>query len=174
MSGNETDNRNQQDREGPQGTRVFSQSEVDQLLADAATPNDAGKQPSLRGVTAPIAGQRFILSDYRLVLGRANSCDIVIEEPSVSSEHARISRDEEGWRVANLLSTNGTFVNDSRVRAARLRDGDRVRLGRVEMVFEYPGDSQAARTGEPGSGLAKWILVGVVAAALVAVFFWLL
>ena len=168
MSGNENGNGKRSDREGPQGTRVFSQSEVDELLADASTPKDAGKQPSLRGVTAPIAGQRFILSDYRLVLGRANSCDIVIDEPSVSSEHARVSRDEEGWRVANLLSTNGTFVNDRKVSSSAIANGDRVRFGRVEFRF-YDPDQSGGEKGK-GGGLPLWpIIFSVIGIAIIAV-----
>jgi pSer/pThr/pTyr-binding forkhead associated (FHA) protein len=51
------------------------------------------------------------------VIGRSDDCDLVVRDPSVSREHAALHRRRDGWYVADLESTNGTFVNGWRVSA---------------------------------------------------------
>lgn len=138
------------DPAGPQGTQVFSGEEVERLLAASEDSGElASRQASLIGRSAPLEGKRIPLRDSRLIMGRGTHCDLSIEESSVSSEHARLSRDGEGWRVVNLLSTNGTFVNDRRVSNAPLVDGDVIRLGRVELVFHGPRATTSGSSSPP-------------------------
>lgn len=146
---------------GPQGTQVFSREQVAELLADARgdgdSPSLSKDVPQLVGISSATAGQSFPLTGDRVVLGRSAFCDIVINEASLSSEHARFSLDGDHWRVTNLLSTNGIFVNRRKVFSARLADGDRIRLGRLEFRFSDPAGSAAA-----GSGWARpvaWMIV---------------
>jgi hypothetical protein len=72
----------------------------------------------------------FPLGPPPLVLGRSPDCQVVIDHPSVSRAHARIDAGADGEHaIADLGSSNGTFVNGARVERATLRDGDVLRLG---------------------------------------------
>lgn len=145
---------------GPQGTQVFSREQVAELLADARgdgeSPSLSRDVPQLVGISSATAGQSFPLTDDRVVLGRSAFCDIVINEASLSSEHARFSLDGDHWRVTNLLSTNGIFVNRRKVFSARLADGDRIRLGRLEFRFSDPAGRRAA--GSDWGRTATWLI----------------
>ena len=70
-------------------------------------------------------------------VGRAVRADFIVDAALVSRVHCRLTSDEGGsLAVEDLKSTNGTFVNDRRIRRAVLAPGDRLRLGRVELVIE--------------------------------------
>jgi pSer/pThr/pTyr-binding forkhead associated (FHA) protein len=68
-------------------------------------------------------------------IGRAVRTDFVVDAALVSRVHCRLTSANDGaLEVEDLASTNGTFVNDRRVRRAVLAPGDRLRVGRVELV----------------------------------------
>lgn len=68
-------------------------------------------------------------------VGRAVRADFIVDAAMVSRVHCRlVSSDDGGLEVEDLGSTNGTYVNDRRVRRAVLVPGDRLRVGRVELV----------------------------------------
>jgi pSer/pThr/pTyr-binding forkhead associated (FHA) protein len=70
-------------------------------------------------------------------LGRAARADFVMDVPLVSRFHCRFTASNEGGLLLeDLDSTNGTFVNDRRVERVTLTQGDRVRVGRVELAVE--------------------------------------
>ncbi len=76
-------------------------------------------------------------------LGRAVRADFIVDAPLVSRVHCRFTASESGgFDVEDLKSTNGTFVNDRRVKRSPLAPGDRVRVGRVEMTVERDKDNQ--------------------------------
>ncbi len=67
-------------------------------------------------------------------VGRANRSDFVLDVALVSRVHCRLTSQADGALVVeDLDSTNGTFVNDKRVRRAVLSTGDRLRVGRIEL-----------------------------------------
>ena len=68
------------------------------------------------------------------VVGRSATCDIIIDDPSVSRRQARVAVMGARCKLLDLDSTNGTFVNDARIATTRLESGDRLRVGRVELV----------------------------------------
>ena len=72
-------------------------------------------------------------------VGRAARADFVVAAALVSRLHCRIVASDENLDVVDLQSTNGTFVNDTRVDRAALRSGDRLRVGRVELIVERQG-----------------------------------
>ena len=70
-------------------------------------------------------------------LGRAARADFVVDAPMVSRFHCRFTASNEGnLLLEDLESTNGTLVNDKRVERVTLTQGDRVRVGRVELGVE--------------------------------------
>jgi hypothetical protein len=80
-------------------------------------------------------GQALVLAldwergDEDLVIGRAAACQVALTNPTVSRRHARLVFRDGGWMIEDLVSTNGTFVNDASVGRCRLAPGDRLRLG---------------------------------------------
>jgi pSer/pThr/pTyr-binding forkhead associated (FHA) protein len=68
-------------------------------------------------------------------VGRATGADFIVDAALVSRVHCRLTAlDDGGLEVRDLESTNGTFVNGERVDMARLADGDRLQVGRLEMM----------------------------------------
>jgi hypothetical protein len=76
------------------------------------------------------------LRDTVTVLGRSRRCDIVLTDPNVSREHAEIRRQDDGFMIVDLGSTNGVRINRRDVKQAVLQHGDRVELGTTELLFE--------------------------------------
>jgi pSer/pThr/pTyr-binding forkhead associated (FHA) protein len=79
-----------------------------------------------------------------LLVGRHSEADLQLPMPDVSRRHCRFVRTETGWRVIDLASTNGTFVNGVRVQEAELHAGDRIRIGGV--VIEVAGGGEARKS----------------------------
>ena len=76
-----------------------------------------------------------ILPGGEKTIGRAKGVDFVIDAALVSRVHCRLTADPAGQlEVHDLQSTNGTFVNDRRVTTAALSVGDRLGVGRVELI----------------------------------------
>ncbi|MEM1112259.1 MAG: FHA domain-containing protein [Pseudomonadota bacterium] len=68
-------------------------------------------------------------------LGRAPECDISVDDLTVSTHHATISFGVEGWAIEDQSSRNGVKINGQRRRRATLAAGDKIQLGRVEVLF---------------------------------------
>lgn len=83
----------------------------------------------------PQGGQLLELRAHAIV-GTAPDCDVVVKDSSISGRHAEFNAQGGIFRVNDLGSTNGTFVNDKRVQSAELVDGDTLRLGRTAFKFK--------------------------------------
>jgi FHA domain len=88
------------------------------------------------GTPRPLLALDWTGAREELVVGRHTECDIVLEHPSVSRRHARLSFRDGHWVLRDLDSTNGTRVNDRRVIRCRLEPGDRLRLGSAELLVD--------------------------------------
>jgi hypothetical protein len=106
---------------GPNQTRRGARAEqVSQIVVIAG-----------RGVgdSVPLSGE--------VTLGRAADATLDIEDDYASSHHARVYRDAESWIIADLGSTNGTFINGVRVeRPTRIGPEDIIRIGRTQLKME--------------------------------------
>jgi diguanylate cyclase (GGDEF)-like protein len=80
-------------------------------------------------------GTRYVLNSAPLLIGRGPDCDIRINDTSVSRHHVRIQRQGEAYVLADLQSTNGTFVNDEAACRCQLNDGDSLRVGNC--IYRY-------------------------------------
>ncbi len=87
----------------------------------------------------------FTIGDRPIVIGRAPDCDLLLQNESISRQHARISRDDEGWVLRDLGSKNGSRVNTFHVAEQVLRNGDRLDLGTIRMYVEIGPESAASR-----------------------------
>ncbi len=79
------------------------------------------------------------LDGDRMLIGRAEGCDLRLDDSSISRQHARIQRGAAGFEIVDLESTNGILVNDIPVTAAVLQSGDRIRLG--QRIFRFLSDT---------------------------------
>jgi pSer/pThr/pTyr-binding forkhead associated (FHA) protein len=78
-----------------------------------------------------------------LTLGRDGANDIIIDHPLASRRHARLERDESGYFVHDLDSTNGTYVNGDRIEGVHmLRNQDKVWVADTEIIFNDPEATQ--------------------------------
>src|SRR5690349_422817 len=85
-------------------------------------------------------GKRYELAGLEIVIGRGADCDIQVDRDSVSRRHAKVERAGQGWRVVDLGSTNGTYVNDNPVSERTLDDGDLVKIGNAIFKFLTGGN----------------------------------
>ena len=84
--------------------------------------------------------QEFVLRTAQSRLGRGSTNQIIIDNPSVSREHARFEWQRGQWTVHDLESGNGVFVNQQRIAQARsLRHGDEIMFGQT--VWQFAVDS---------------------------------
>jgi pSer/pThr/pTyr-binding forkhead associated (FHA) protein len=67
-------------------------------------------------------------------IGRAPRADFIVDAALVSRLHCRLAASAAEIEATDLESTNGTYVNGERVARATLKDGDRLRVGAVELV----------------------------------------
>ena len=109
-------------------------------------------------------------------IGRDAGCQVVIDDAAVSEHHAQLVHQGGRWRIVNLVSTNGLFVNGTRRLKSYLADGDRIRLGQSILAFySVTGAARAphARTAGSGSKKSVWWLAGAAVLALAAAAWWL-
>ncbi|MEM9623746.1 MAG: FHA domain-containing protein [Pseudomonadota bacterium] len=81
--------------------------------------------------------QRYALVDSEYTLGRHADSDIVLADSSISKSHAMLKVQTGHWYIEDLDSSNGVLVNGTMVRRAPLTQGDRIKLGRAELIFGF-------------------------------------
>ena len=79
------------------------------------------------------------LMDDIVTVGRIQANTIQIEDISVSSHHAQLTQDGSHYRLKDLGSTNGTFVNGEAVTETMLKASDSIRFGQIEGVYVSGG-----------------------------------
>jgi len=138
------------------------------------SPREAPRQPAAQMNLAQTAaaislqpsagGKAFALEVGRAAMvGRSRQCEIPIEDDTVSSNHARIEISAQTQRivVTDLNSSNGTFINGSRVNSAQVQVGDTLRFGTAEFKLiagSLPAGAGAARPSGPINH--GWMLSG--------------
>lgn len=96
------------------------------------------------------SGQHFQLLSSSTTLGRESTNQIQLHDTEVSRHHARIDRDEaDAWKLIDLGSSNGSYINSLRVSTQLLSSGDRVQLGSTLMIFS--ASSEMLNTGQPAT-----------------------
>lgn len=91
--------------------------------------------------SGPEPGQRHLLHEGTLLVGRAPDCTLPLDSPGISRRHAELQVAGETVRLRDLGSVNGTHVNGQRVlNSVTLSDGDMLRLGDALLKF-YPRHS---------------------------------
>jgi pSer/pThr/pTyr-binding forkhead associated (FHA) protein len=98
-------------------------------------PPDGGLLVVVRG---PIAGARLALTKDVTTAGRHPQADLFLDDVTVSRRHVEFRRADGGFRVRDVGSLNGTYLNRERVDDAALVNGDEIQIGRYKLAF-YAG-----------------------------------
>jgi tRNA A-37 threonylcarbamoyl transferase component Bud32 len=85
-------------------------------------------------LNGPHRGRHFPLADS-VAIGREVGCDVVLDDPTASRQHARMRLENSRFYIYDLASSNGTFVNGVKVMKQELRDRDEIRIGNTIMLF---------------------------------------
>jgi pSer/pThr/pTyr-binding forkhead associated (FHA) protein len=83
----------------------------------------------------PSAGSRFLLDTDLVGAGRHPESEIFLDDVTVSRRHAEFRRGSNGYRVADVGSLNGTYVNRDRIDEVELQNGDEVQIGKYRLVY---------------------------------------
>jgi pSer/pThr/pTyr-binding forkhead associated (FHA) protein len=86
-------------------------------------------------------GTYFVLSTPLTAIGRHAESDICLDDITVSRRHTEIHSDQGRYVARDAGSLNGTYLNQIRIDAAELRQGDELQVGKFRLVFlENPED----------------------------------
>ena len=110
------------------GYRFVGEVETDE-------PSRAGARPARPVACVVFGNQQTPLLPGANVIGRAPDAAVHCNAPGVSRHHARIVVSQNDATLEDLGSKNGTYLRGARVTAARLADGDEIRLGMASLTF---------------------------------------
>ena len=97
----------------------------------------------------PLKGLQWLVNS-ELIIGREESCDIVIPDRQVSRQHARIYPSNEGVFLEDLGSKNGTYLNSQRiVNPQQLHEGDEIRIAFTQTFLFLSADATLPLTDLP-------------------------
>ncbi|MDP2344055.1 MAG: sigma 54-interacting transcriptional regulator [Deltaproteobacteria bacterium] len=105
-------------------------------------------------MSGPEAGRVVDVVKSPFVVGKGEECDLVLTEPTVSRTHFNIESDQGAFVIRDLGSTNGTWIDQFRIKEAWLRPGTVLRAGQAQLRFEpvfKPLDLAPAATERFGS-----------------------
>jgi predicted nucleic acid-binding Zn-ribbon protein len=91
-------------------------------------------------------GSELVLADDNVTVGRDEDNTIQVDDESVWHHHAVFVRNCQTYFVRNLSTRNGTLLNGLPIQEARLKSGDRIRLGRLELRFDTVAEPAAAES----------------------------
>ena len=87
-------------------------------------------------ISRSLAGSAFDLGADWTTIGRGDGNDVQLPEQSVSGRHCEVRPQGDDLIVRDLGSTNGIFVNSQKMTEGRLKPGQTLRLGEVELRYE--------------------------------------
>lgn len=93
------------------------------------------KTPAITlAITNTLEDQTASFTTPEVIIGRSMACNFIVNNETVSSQHARLTYHHEQWWVEDMGSTNGTFINEERVTMpAVVMNEDDLRCGQVNI-----------------------------------------
>lgn len=85
----------------------------------------------------------FPLDKDESTIGRATTCDVVVDNLGVSRHHCSIIKQGDGYAAVDKGSNNGTYVNGQRITTQALKHNDRVVMGKHSLIFDAFGTAEA-------------------------------
>lgn len=130
------------DFEGDDKTQV--RSSPSSAPREGAAPNR--QTACLIVISGKAVGKMFKLNGPEMTIGRAQDCQINLEDDGVSRKHAKVTLSAEGTiRIMDLASTNGTWCDGARIETHVLKDGEKVQIGNSTILkFSYQDDLDEA------------------------------
>ena len=107
---------------------------------------------ALHGLEGFVAGQVIAVPEHGMRIGRRRDNDLVLEDPTTSSQHAAIEMEGEDVLLVDLQSTNGTYINGIQISRAPLTQGDEVRIG--DCVMRYRDRPEAILLADEHAAIA--------------------
>ncbi len=111
-----------------------------------------GGTSMIRFVDGPLAGRTIPLNKTQFSIGREPTNDIVINNPAVSRQHARLVSGPSGWGIEKINPQNTVQVNGHEVAQAPLHNGDTVAVGPVNFQFLETAQMSTVAVGHPQAG----------------------
>ena len=133
----------------------------------------------LKGASGPVTNQSHTLGE-RTLIGRADDCDLRVDQDGIAGRHAEIVDDGKGGLTLNHLADSAeTVLNGEVVQSASLGSGDEIRIANCRWVLQAPGLRPEKVLTEqavaPRRGWIPWVIEGgLLAAATAAWYFELL
>ncbi len=123
--------------EEPQGAQESGRTMIYSTAGRVAEPLEERARARAQTALLILEGRRLVVGPAGATIGRSRGCDVVLEDPNVSREHAEIRPRGGSWVLSDLGSTNGSSVNHRRIAGPEvLRPGDEVEIGTSRMRFE--------------------------------------
>jgi hypothetical protein len=91
--------------------------------------------PVLMILNGPNKGEKYRVEGEGVLLGRHPEADIFLSDITVSREHARIVKEDEGYFLYDNGSLNGTYLNRQEIERAVLNDEDEIQIGKFKIMF---------------------------------------
>ena len=101
-----------------------------------------GVNPRFLVVSGPLKDSTVVLSGKEIQVGRDSSNGLAISDPSLSRRHCILSRNGSEYKIRDLDSRNGTFVNGTAVKESPLRHGDQISIGDSVFIFLLREDAE--------------------------------
>lgn len=124
------------------GTRLETAEEPTDafdLVEEVPHSEDRARFPPTCGLfvveSGPKAGSRYGLEADLVTVGRNGKADILLDDVTVSRQHAEVEKTADRYVVRDVGSLNGTWLNGVRIDTSELQDGDEVQIGRFKLVF---------------------------------------
>ena len=138
------------------------------LFSALVDPLDSSKNSASRNrlLRLKLGFRTLLLSPGTITIGRRHTCDLVLDDPQTSREHARVIVGEQSAAIQDLSSGNGVIVNGRRIQGLqRLAVGDRIQIGvhTVEVLGHSdaspnaPDESEATMIGVKVKVPADWV-----------------
>ena len=106
------------------------------VFVDARATKRRLKRGRLIVIEGPDQGRELSVERARVTIGRSLICDLVLADKAVSGTHCEIIANEKGVLLKDLGSTNGTTINDLRIREVWIRPGTVIRAGQTSLRYE--------------------------------------
>ena len=90
-----------------------------------------------------LSGRAFEIKAEKTTIGRVEDNTFQLSEPSVSSHHAEVWLNGADVMVKDLDSTNGTYINGEKIAESKLKPGQTLRFGSVDLKLDAPGQPSA-------------------------------
>jgi len=100
--------------------------------------DESDTEPYLVIVQGKDVGKLYHLDSDEMVAGRSNDCDLWIEDNTISRKHFKVKKQGPECSIQDLNSTNGTYLNNKRIKTEVLNPGDKIQISKdTIMQFDF-------------------------------------